>query len=159
MQDKSSRRREFYAGGLMALIGLGTVLEAWTYDVGSLTEMGPGFLPLILGIVLIFISVLIALGAGQAGDAAGALAEPAHMAIGQFDWRGGIAIIIGVMAFIVFGALAGLIPATFACVFISALGDRTSTPRSAALLALCVTVLGCGLFSFVLKVPFPLIRW
>src|ERR1039458_404750 len=100
MQDKSSRRREFYAGGLMALIGLGTVLEAWTYDVGSLTEMGPGFLPLILGIVLIFISVLIALGAGQAGDAAGALAEPAHMAIGQFDWRGGIAIIIGVMAFI-----------------------------------------------------------
>jgi hypothetical protein len=159
MHGSWNRKRELYAGALVALLGAGTVLEARTYDIGTLTEMGPGFLPLVLGIILIFISILIAAGAGQGEGATGAMAEPAHMAVGPFDWRGGIAIASGVLAFIGLGAFAGLIPATFACVFISALGDRTATARFAALLALCVTAAGCVLFTVLLKVPFPLLRW
>jgi hypothetical protein len=49
-------------------------------------------------------------------------------------------------------------PATFACVFISARGDKTATWKSSFLLALGVTFFGCLLFSYVLKVPFPLFR-
>ena len=53
---------------------------------------------------------------------------------------------------------AGLAPATFACVFVGALGTRETTLREAALLALGVTVFGVLLFSFGLKVQFPIIR-
>ena len=44
--------------------------------------------------------------------------------------------------FIVFGSVAGMAPATFACVFVSALGDRDSTWKSALILAVLVTVFG-----------------
>ncbi len=50
-------------------------------------------------------------------------------------------------------------PATFALVFISALGDRQHTLRSAALLAAGVTVLGVAVFSWALQLQFPLFRW
>ena len=157
MEHAGHNRRDFWAGGLMVAVGIGAVLEAWTYDVGSLSDMGPGFLPVVLGAVLILIGVLIAAGLSIAGDSADA--EPGHVAAASFDWRGGGAIILGVVAFIALGAYVGLVPAIFGCVLIAALGDRTSTWAGAAVLALSVTVLGTLLFSYLLKVPFPLFRW
>jgi hypothetical protein len=58
----------------------------------------------------------------------------------------------------IFGEYGGMAPATFACVFISARGDNTATWKSSFFLALGVTFFGCLLFSYVLKVPFPLFR-
>ena len=52
-----------------------------------------------------------------------------------------------------------MVAATFMCVFVSALGDRTATLKGSAILAASITVSGCFLFSYVLKVPFPLFRW
>ena len=41
-----TRKRDFYAGGLMLLIGLGVALKGWSsYRLGTLMHMGPGFLP------------------------------------------------------------------------------------------------------------------
>ena len=53
----------------------------------------------------------------------------------------------------------GLAPATFACVFVSAMGDRSATWKSAFLLALGITVFGVALFVYVLKVPFPIFKF
>ena len=39
------RKRDFYAGGLMLLLGLGVALKGSTYRAGTLMHMGPGFLP------------------------------------------------------------------------------------------------------------------
>jgi hypothetical protein len=52
-----------------------------------------------------------------------------------------------------------MVAATFMCVFVSALGDRTATLKGSAMLAAGITILGAFLFSYVLKVPFPLFRW
>ena len=52
-----------------------------------------------------------------------------------------------------------MVPATFACVLIPALGDRAATVKGSAILAAGVTVFGVALFSYVLKIPFPLFRW
>ena len=62
------------------------------------------------------------------------------------------------MLFIIFGSYGGMAPATFACVFVSALGDRTATWKSAFVLASCVTVFGVALFSYLLQVPIPILR-
>ena len=41
----------------------------------------------------------------------------------------------------------------------AALGDRESTLKSSAVLALAVTIVGCAIFGYVLQLPFPIFRW
>ena len=36
------KKRDFYAGGLMTLLGAATSLDSLTYSLGTLTHMGPG---------------------------------------------------------------------------------------------------------------------
>ena len=59
------KKRDFYAGGLMTLLGAAVTLNSMTYTLGTLTHMGPGMFPLMLGITLTFVGVLI-LGAAIA---------------------------------------------------------------------------------------------
>ena len=157
MQEGQAARREFFAGSLMALIGVGVAVQASSYDIGSLTEMGPGFLPLILGCVLMLCGVIIAANRHRGTEIS--VAEPGHTMVPPLDWRGGGAIILGVASFIALGDQVGLVPAIFACVFIAALGDRDTTLGGAAILAGAITVLGSALFVYALKIPFPLFRW
>lgn len=147
-------KRELFAGGFVILLGLGTILQAQSYEIGSLTHMGPGFFPIVLGLGLTTIGVLIA------GNAAASEADEAGGVIPtQPQWRAWLCIVAGPLSFIVFGKYGGLIPATFACVFLSALGDRDATLRGSLVLATTITALGVVLFSFLLHVPFSLLRW
>jgi hypothetical protein len=70
-----------------------------------------------------------------------------------------VAILGGIAAFVVVGQYGGLLPATFAIVFISALGDRHNTFLSAATLALTMTAISVVVFWWLLKVQFPLLTW
>jgi hypothetical protein len=147
-------KRDFYAGGLMILLGLGAALEGQHYNIGTMRQMGPGFMPVALGVVLVLIGIAIA-GTSLAGTPDdGESALPA-----QPDWRGWLCILAGPFLFIVFGKYGGLAPATFACVFVSAMGDRNATWKSAFLLALGITVFGVAVFSYILKVPFPVFKF
>ncbi|WP_333823920.1 tripartite tricarboxylate transporter TctB family protein [Pinisolibacter sp.] len=160
MTETTGRLRDVLAGATMTVIGLAVVFEARTYQIGSLTRMGPGYLPVVLGGVLAGIGVVIALRAWASDRIDVHTSDrPGHTVAGPLDLRGGAAIVAGVLAFIALGAWAGLVPATFACVLIAALGDRSHGWRRALTLAAVVTVLGVGLFSFGLKVSFPLFRW
>ena len=158
------RRRDFYAGLLMLLIGLGAILEARHYSLGTLRQMGPGYFPIVIGVLIGFVGLLIvgsALIGRGGGDTLAAVAGgepvPDHEAAASApDLRGGLCILGGMAAFIVLGRYAGLVPATFAAVFISAIGDRDSTLRGALILAVSVTVAAVVLFSYLLKVQFPL---
>src|ERR1700723_956963 len=62
------RRRDFYAGGLMVLLGLGITLKGATYRAGTLMHMGPGFLPTALGVILVLIGIAIAAAALAPGE-------------------------------------------------------------------------------------------
>lgn len=147
-------RRDLVAGALLALIGAGILAESQRYNLGTLTRMGPGLYPSILGCVMILMGALIALNRHSPGDDHAGEAETTPL-----DWRGFGCIVGGVLAFIVLGAYGGLAPASFACVFISALGDRTATLKNSVLLALAVTACGALLFSFGLQLQLPLWRF
>jgi hypothetical protein len=147
-------KKDFYAGLAMILLGAGVTLNSMTYDLGSLMHMGPGMFPLILGILLTFVGVLI-FGTGVATP----LAEGERILPESMEWRGWACILAGPLMFIIFGYWFGMVAATFMCVFVSAFGDRTATLKGSFLLAACITIAGSFLFSYVLKVPFPLFRW
>jgi hypothetical protein len=148
-------KRDFYAGGLMVLIGLFMAVKGPNYRLGTLMHMGPGFMPTALGILLVFLGVLIAAAGLSAPPGEGE--EPILPEHPQ--WWGWTCILAGPLLFIIFGTYGGMIPATFACVFVSALGDRTGTVKGALVLATVITIFGVGLFSYLLQVPMPLLTW
>lgn len=149
------RKRDFYAGGLMILLGLGIALKGATYRTGTLMHMGPGFLPTALGVILILIG--IAIGAAALAPSDGEHDESILPPSPQ--WWAWSCILLSPVGFIVFGRYFGMAPGTFACVFIAALGDRTATWLSTIVLSTVVTVFGVSLFSYFLQVPMPIFTW
>src|SRR6202451_2975422 len=146
-------KRDYYAGGLMLLIGVGAAVTGTGYKFGTLARMGPGFMPVVLGVVLAFLGILIAgtaLGSSEADDQKFLPDNP--------QWFGWSCMLGSPVLFIILGQYAGMIPAVFACVFVCALGDKTATYQSSAILAAGVTVFGVLLFHYLLSIPFPLLR-
>jgi hypothetical protein len=156
-------KRDFYAGGLMLLLGLGIALKGSSYRAGSLMHMGPGFLPTALGIILTLLGITIAAAslspepddhAAIGGHGGGQSILPEHP-----QWWAWLCILMSPVAFIFFGRYFGMIPGTFACVFVAALGDKTATWKGTIILATVVTVFGVTLFSYFLQVPMPMLTW
>lgn len=147
------RKRDFYAGALMMLIGLVVATKGPTYQMGTLMHMGPGFLPTVLGIILILLGIAIALSASPVEG------EDEEILPDHPQWFAWACILASPVCFIVFGMLGGMIPAAFTCVFVAALGDRTASFKSALVLAAIITVFGVGLFHYVLQVPMPILAW
>jgi len=148
------KKRDFYAGGLMTLLGAAVTLDSLTYTLGTLTHIGPGMFPLMLGVTLTLIGMLI-LGTAMITP----LTDSENILPKDREWYAWGCILAGPIAFIILGEFFGLVPATFACVLIPALGDRTATLKGSLMLAAGVTFFGVLLFVYVLKIPFPMFRW
>ncbi len=124
---------------LLVLIGGGVVFAGIRYGVGTLRDMGAGFMPVVFGSLIAFVGILIGLVEGRenlVGD------DPA-----------------GTLSFVLLSGSAGLVPAVFACVFLSALGDRTNSLTDVPLLAAAWALI-CGVgFGFLLNLGLPLFWW
>jgi len=159
MSDGRGRRfvteytRDYYGGALVALIGLATAVQGSRYGVGSLAQMKAGFFPVAMGVVLALLGVAIAASARRQSS------DPADEEGQAPEWRGWICIVSSILAFLVLGKYGGLLPATFAIVFISALGDRDNSVRAAFTLAAGISVVCVVLFWWALKLQFPLLSW
>ena len=155
----SEERRDYYAGALMIVIGASAAFIGAKYQIGTLTKMGPGFFPTCLGVLLVFMGILIAAAsrAGSGGGSHGAI-DALHSVHTNPDWRGWSCIIGSVISFIVLADNAGLAAATFTCVFVGASGDKQSTVKGSAILALGITVFAIILFSSILRVQIPVIK-
>jgi hypothetical protein len=149
-------KRDLLAGGLLVLFGAGTIAEGLHHPIGTLRQMGSGFFPVALGAALVLLGVVIAAVAAIPSRAPGQRYEATFV---PPDWRGCFAIVAGIIAFILLGEYLGLAPAAFGLVFISAIGDRSATLKSALVLALAMTAVATVLFWYLLQIQFPLLRW
>ncbi len=148
------RKRDFYAGGLMILFGMLMALHGPSYQLGTLMHMGPGFLPTALGVILIGLGVAIGATAATVPDG-----EDEDILPAQPQWFAWACILASPLVFIIFGSYGGMVPGTFACVFVAALGDKEATWKSSLLLAALITAFGVALFSYVLQIPMPVLQW
>jgi hypothetical protein len=144
--------KDYYGGALMIVIGLCAIKAGASYRIGTLERMDAGFFPVALGILLALTGIAIALAATPPAPSAQKKRLPP-------EWRGWLCIVAGIAAFVVFGQYGGLLPATFAIVFISALGDRQNTFKHALLLALAMCAACVAVFWWALQVQFPLFQW
>jgi hypothetical protein len=147
-----SRRKDLLGGILMLLLGVGALVEGRRYPLGTLSHMGPGFFPIALGAALVAIGALIGIAATFAAPRRPETSLPR-------EWRGWACITAGVVAFGILGRYGGLVPATFAIVFISALGDRQNSVKSAIALALLMVVFCIVVFSLALRIQLDLFAW
>ncbi len=144
-------KKDYYAGVLMILAGLCAAYVGSGYRLGTLSRMGPGFFPTSLGILLTAVGAAIGVGAS--------LATTDARADFAFDLRGCSAILGGLIAFVLVGRSGGLALATFALVFISAIGDRSNTFRQALWLALVMVVIAIVVFHWALRLQLRLFPW
>jgi len=149
-------------GGLLLLaVGVAVVVAGVGYGVGTLRQMGSGFFPVVLGVLMALVGLALLATAPRAADAGTPEppAEMAHLAGPVVQWRGWLCILAGVLSFVALGQHGGLVPATFASVFVAALGDRKNSWRAAAGLAAVMTLLGVLLFHYGLHLLLPLVTW
>jgi hypothetical protein len=145
-------RRDYLGGMLMFFIGLGALAEGSTYDVGTLTAMGPGFFPVGLGALTMLTGLGIVVSAR--------ISMPRRVErLRRPEWFAWACILGSIAAFVAIGEYGGLVPATFFVTFISALGDRNNNLKRAALLALAMVAISVVVFWWALKLQFPLFSW
>jgi putative Ca2+/H+ antiporter (TMEM165/GDT1 family) len=156
LNRRLSFSKDYYAGALMVVIGVSAAYAGMSYDIGTLTSMGAGFFPVAVGALLALVGILIAALARDLPKPASPTADP-HARLP--DLRGAVCIIAGTLAFIVIGKYGGLLPATFAIVFISALGDRTNTVFRAAALSIVMCAIALVVFSWALKLQLAPFAW
>nr|WP_306267975.1 tripartite tricarboxylate transporter TctB family protein [Pararhizobium sp. IMCC3301] len=140
----TSRNR--ISGGVLVVVGLYVVIESLSYDLGTLARMGPGFLPLVLGILILVFGLLIAL-VNEDGD---------ELASG-IVWRPVVLVLSAMLAFALLLEPAGLAAATAALVFVSGISDPDHNWRSLLMLFVVLLAAVWVIFGVVLGIPFQLI--
>jgi Tripartite tricarboxylate transporter TctB family len=139
-------RKDLLAGGTFVAFGLAFAITASTYEVGSALRMGPGYVPLVLGSLLVLLGILIAVKgfvAGEGGE------------IGPVPWRSAALL---VAALIFFGYTVrglGIVPSLFVTVFLAAMAGRRARVIPAVVIAASLTALSVLIFVIALQLRLP----
>jgi hypothetical protein len=150
-------QRDFCSGVLFSAFGVAFAWGATTYNVGTGARMGPGYFPLVVGVLIAILGVLITAKALTVDTEDG---EP----VGRIAWRP-LVFIIG--ANLVFGVLLagvtswglppmGLIVAIYALTFIASLAGDQFKAREVVVLATVLAIGSYIAFELALKLNFPI---
>jgi uncharacterized membrane protein YfcA len=143
--------RDQIGAAILILLGAGVTVGGFSFHVGTLTEMGSGFIPVVLGVLMILVGIALFVTEKKEEREAAHPREP--------QWRGWFCILASVAAFVTLGTYGGLVPATFVSVLIAALGDKQNKLRDCIALAVAVTVFGVVVFGYGLGLQMPLLAW
>jgi hypothetical protein len=144
---KRRLNQDVLAGLMFISFGAAALILGRNLQVGSASDMGAGYFPLVLGLLLVAVGLAITL-------------------LGL--WRGGAAFEIWSMrasifvcaAFIVFAIViewAGLLLTAAACTMLAAMGTVRFHLLRHAVLAIAASLLAVGVFIWALKIPIPLL--
>lgn len=148
-------QKDFLAGLLYVVIGVGFAWGATSYTIGDSARMGPGYFPLMLGIVLTIIGAAVVFGALV-------FETPDGDPIGGFAWRPMLLIILSNMLFGIllggiptFGVPAmGLIAAIYGLTFVAAAAGDEFDFKEVLILATILAVGSYLTFVYGLQLQF-----
>jgi len=165
---KIKNQKDFFAGLMFMGIGVAFALGATKYQLGTGARMGPGYFPLLLGILLAVIGTVIVF------NAATVQAPDGHQ-IGKWAWRPLFFILAANFAFgILLGGLhlripreglpdlinvkipaMGLIIGIYALTFISSLAGKEFNVKGVFILSTVLAIGSYMVFIWALKLQFP----
>ena len=149
-------QKDFFAGLMFSAFGVAFAWGATNYNIGQGARMGPGYFPLVLGILLAILGLLVVFGSLVVETEDG---EP----VGRIAWRP-LGFIIG--SNILFGVLLagvpslgipafGLIVAIYGLTFVAALAGDEFNAKEVAVLATVLAIGSYMAFVVLLKLQFP----
>lgn len=149
-------QKDFFSGLMFLAVGGAFAWGASTYSVGTGARMGPGYFPLMLGILLSAIGALIMFKALVVEVAGGDK-------IGKWAWR---PLFFIIAANVIFGILLaglpafkipamGLIVAIYALTFVASLAERGAKFKTTFMLATVLAIGSYCAFVLALKLQFP----
>jgi hypothetical protein len=133
-----------------AVIAFGAfvIWEGSSYPIGTARSMGPGYVPVALGVLL----VLVGLGLAFSRDGHDDGGEP-------FALRPFIFISLGMLGFGLTLERFGLVPATVILIALSSLSSRSTRPLAVVGLIVALCTIGAVIFVYGLNLPIRLWRW
>jgi len=153
---KIKSQKDFFSGVMFSVVGIAFAWGATTYNVGDGARMGPGYFPLMLGVLMTFLGLLIMFNSlvveTEGGDR-----------IGKWAWKP-ICYILG--ANLAFGVLLGGLPsikvpamgmiaAIYALVIIASLAGERFKLKEVLILATILAVGSYLAFIVLLKLQIP----
>ena len=146
------------AGIPLFLFGAVVFVASWSYEIGQLRRMGPGYFPMLLGATLCLFAVLISLQDVWKGIARDTPSEaPILPSVHPRQiWR---PLLLPLFAILLFASLlntAGLVPAVIASVTCAGLAERSNSIRSVVAIAFATAVFTALVFVYGLGVPLRL---
>lgn len=154
MQIKS--QRDFFSGLMFMAVGVAFAWGATNYSLGSGARMGPGYFPMLLGILLTVLGAIITFKALVVESVDGDK-------IGTWAWKP-LVFIIG--ANLVFGVCLGglpmiglkplgLIVGIYALTFVASMAEKGWKVKTSLILATFLAVLSYVAFVKLLSLQFP----
>ena len=147
---KIRNEQNFWAGVMFLAVGLGFVVLAREYDMGTAQRMGPAYFPTILGGLLAALGLIVSITSLGSEKMPQAKVEKFH-----FD---ALAWVLG--AVVAFGLLLrpmGLVVALVALVVISGFGSHDRNLKHLAFLTIGLVALVLVVFIYGLGLTFPVL--
>ncbi len=141
--------RDIVAGLLLTFAGVAAAAYALSsYSLGTITRMGPGMMPVSLGVILACFGLAIALPAlVQKGEAAAIRLRPM------------IFLSAAVLAFALMIERFGLVPSVLATTLIATLAETRVSAVGALILGMAMAALTWGIFIAGLRLSMPAFDW
>lgn len=140
--------RDLWSGLMFIATGAVAMLVARSYEFGTALRMGPGFFPMVLGGILIFIGACVFLAGLRKGE----------RIKGGWSPR---ALVVLPASLVLFGVVLerwGFVPGLLVLIFGAASSGRDFKLKEVALLAALLILLSLGVFIWGLGLPYPLFK-
>lgn len=131
-------QKDFGAGCIYMLAGLGFSIGALSYRVGDAARMGPGWFPLWIGVLLVLIGLALAAGSLKPSATQEKVKRPEF---GSIAWILGAVVLFGVLL-----QPAGLVLSLVVLVVVSSMASHEFTWRAALLNAALLSAFSVGVF-------------
>lgn len=149
-------QKDFFSGLLFMVVGIGFAWGATEYKIGDASRMGPGYFPLLLGVMLAIVGLVVTFLSLVVQTEDG---DP----IGSIAWKPLFFIILANLSFgVLLGGLPGiglpymgLVAAIFALTFIAAMAGDEFRFKEVLILATVLAVTSYVAFIALLKLQFP----
>ncbi len=148
MKLKLGNNKDFWAGMMFTGIGVGALIVAQDYPLGTVQRMGPGFFPMVLGGILVLFGVYTLFRGLRSNE----------KIQGSWSIRAFVLLPLSMALFGVVMQTLGFIPASVALVFTSMVSGREFKFVEVLLVAVLLVGLAVGVFIWGIGLNFPLIK-
>ena len=141
--------KNFGCAAFFVALSVALAASALSLPIGTASQMGPGYFPLVLAVILGALGLLLAATSVRSDG----------VRVANFEWRGFVLVTLAIVAFAATITRLGFLPAAAIAVGLSTVASTRFRPVTALSLTAFLVVLCWAVFVLGLGVPVRLVGW